>query len=103
MHHRLVILGSLLGFFFLIGCQSGHVNNLSLAPAAPSGATATPGNSQATVSWSAVTGATSYDLYWSTTTGVTKDNGTKIANVTSPYTQTGLTNGTTYYYVLTAI
>ncbi len=29
-------------------------------------------------------------------------SGTKIADVTSPYTHTGLTQGTTYYYVVTA-
>jgi hypothetical protein len=56
-----------------------------------------------TLTWDAVAGASSYNLYWRTTTGVTKWNGTKIAGVTNPYNQTGLTPGTTYYYVLTAV
>jgi hypothetical protein len=73
------------------------------APGAPTGVTATAGNAQVTISWSAVSGAISYNLYWSTTTGVTKTNGTKITGVTSPHTHTGLTNGTTYYYVVTAV
>ncbi len=72
-------------------------------PAAPTGVTATPGNAQATISWSAASGATSYNLYWSTTAGVTPATGTKIAGATSPYVQTGLANGTTYYYVVTAV
>jgi predicted phage tail protein len=69
----------------------------------PQGVSATPGNDQVTVSWPAVTGAASYNIYWSTTTGVTTANGTKITGVTAPYTLTGLTNGTTYYFVVTAV
>jgi len=71
-------------------------------PAAPTGLSATGGTKQATVSWTAVTGATTYNLYWSTTTGVTTNTGTKISGVTSPAVQTGLTDGTTYFYVVTA-
>lgn len=72
-------------------------------PAAPAAVTATPGNGQATISWSAVRWATSYNLYCSTTSGVTKTNGTQIANATSSYVQSGLVNGTTYYLVVTAV
>lgn len=72
-------------------------------PAAPTGVTATGGTKQATISWAAVTGATSYNLYWSTTTGVTTTNGTKISGVTSPAVHTGLTDGTTYFYIVTAV
>ncbi|MGK5094867.1 SUMF1/EgtB/PvdO family nonheme iron enzyme, partial [Deltaproteobacteria bacterium TL4] len=61
------------------------------------------GDSQNTLTWSSVTGAASYNLYWSTTTGVTTSDGTKISGVTSPYTHTSLTNGTAYYYILTAV
>jgi fibronectin type 3 domain-containing protein len=73
------------------------------APAAPAGVTATGGANQVTVSWSAVTAATSYNVYYSTTSGVTITNGSKIANATSPYVQTGLNAGTTYYYIVTAV
>src|SRR5258708_6661398 len=69
---------------------------------APVGLTAAPGNSLASLGWTAVTGATSYNVQRATT-----DFGpyTAIATgVTTPsYTDTGLTNGTTYYYVVTAI
>ena len=54
-----------------------------------------------TISWDAVAGATAYNLYWSTTDGVSKINGTQITGVTSPHVHSGLTNGTTYYYVAT--
>ena len=72
-------------------------------PSAPTGVAASGGNGQVQINWNSVSGATSYNIYWSTASGVTPQNGTKIANVTSPYTQTGLTNGTIYYYVVTAV
>ena len=71
-------------------------------PLAPTGVSATAGNLQVTISWSTVSDATSYNIYWSTTPGVTKTNGTKIISATSPYTHTGRINVTTYYYVVTA-
>ncbi len=73
-------------------------------PTAPIGVTATGGTKQVTISWAAVSGATSYNLYWSTTTGVTTTNGTKISDVTSPpAVHTGLTDSTPYFYVVTAV
>jgi fibronectin type 3 domain-containing protein len=72
------------------------------APAAPTAVTAVGGANQATISWPSVSGATSYNLYWSTTSGVTKASGTKVAGVTSPYVKTGLSAGTTCYFIVTA-
>ena len=72
-------------------------------PTAPAGVSATGGTNQVSVSWAAVTGATSYNLYWSNVTGVTPANGTKIGGVTSPAVGTGLPANTTYYYVVTAV
>jgi len=72
-------------------------------PSSPAGIVATAGDGQATISWNAVSGATSYNLYWSTSSGVTKNSGTKVTGVTSPYTHSGRTNGATYYYVVTAV
>jgi fibronectin type 3 domain-containing protein len=75
----------------------------ALALPGPTGVTVTPGNGQVTIAWTAVTDVTSYNIYWSTTPGVTITNGTKIIGVASPYIQLGLINGTTYYYVVTAV
>jgi fibronectin type 3 domain-containing protein len=75
----------------------------SAVPAAPKGTSVYPGNTQVTVSWSTVTGATSYNVYYSTTPGVTKSNGTKITNATNPKVVTGLTNDIPYYFVVTAV
>ena len=71
-------------------------------PAAPAGVSATGGANQVSISWSAVSGATSYNIYYATASGVTKTSGAKIINATSPYIQTGLAAGTTYYYIVTA-
>ena len=72
-------------------------------PSAPTGLSATAGNHQAVVSWTAAVGAASYNLYWSTSSDISSRNGTKIADVTSPYTHAGLAYDTTYYYVMTAV
>ena len=69
---------------------------------APQNVQATAGYGQVTISWSAVTGATSYNLYWNTAGGVTTAD-SQISSVTSPYDDTGLSNGTTYYYIVTAV
>lgn len=78
-------------------------DNTTTDPAAPTSVTATAGDGQVTISWSAVSDATSYNVYWSATTGVTKTNGTKISGTTSPYIHASLTNDTTYYYIVTAV
>ena len=108
-----VLLGVLLAVF-LAGCDGNGGGNGTTttttttttgpsAPSAPTGVSATAGSGQATITWNAVSGATSYNIYWSTTSGVTKTNGTKISSVTSPYTHASLTNGTPYYYIVTAV
>ena len=72
------------------------------APDAPSGVTASTGNAKATISWPSVAGASSYNIYWSTTSG-SGMSGTQITGVTSPRDVNGLTNGTPHYFVVTAV
>lgn len=65
------------------------------APAAPTGVTATAGDTQVTLSWSAVANATAYRVY---------RNGVQIASPTGTgWTDTALTNGATYTYFVTAV
>jgi hypothetical protein len=69
-------------------------------PAAPANLMATPGNAQAALSWSASTGAVSYTVKRSNTSGGAY---TQVATPTSTsYTDTSLTKGNTYYYVVSA-
>lgn len=79
----------------------------STAPAAPSFAV-TAGIAQNTITWtdgnnggSPITG---HKLYRSTTSGFTPGPGNLVGTITtaSPYVDTGLTNGVTYYYRLSA-
>jgi len=70
---------------------------------APSDLSATAGDSQANLNWSAVTGTSSYTLFRKTSSGVSSSD-TSIASIsTNSYTHTGLSNGSTYYYKVAAI
>jgi fibronectin type 3 domain-containing protein len=72
-------------------------------PSAPTGLSASAGNSQVSLSWNASSGATSYNVYRGTTAG--GEGATPIATglTGTSYTNTGLTNGTTYYYKVAAV
>jgi fibronectin type 3 domain-containing protein len=69
-------------------------------PATPTGLQAVAGNAQVSLIWSASTGATSYSVQRSTTSGGPYTH--VAAPTTTSDTDTGLTNGTTYYYVVAA-
>ena len=74
-----------------------------LPPGAPTSVTALPGDSINTVSWQAVPQAEQYRIYWSTQPNVNKSNGSRVDAPTNPLVHTGLQNGSTYYYVVTAV
>jgi hypothetical protein len=91
------------------GGSSGGSSDASSSPASvpaslaatPTGLSAIPGNAQASLTWSASSGATSYHVKRSTTSGGPY---TQIGVPTSTsYVDTSLTNGTTYFYVVTAL
>jgi acyl-CoA thioesterase-1 len=56
-----------------------------------------------TLSWDEVPGAISYNVYGSTSPGVTKLSGSKFGNVSNPFTITQLEPGKTYYFVFTVV
>ncbi len=69
-------------------------------PPAPTGLAATAGNAQVQLIWNPVPGATGYNVKRATTSGGPY---TTIATVTgTSFTDTGRTNGTTYFYVVSA-
>jgi hypothetical protein len=91
-------------FASFIGCGGGGDSApAATAPGAPSSLIANAGDNSVTLSWSPAAGATSYNTYRGTAPGVTKANGTKVSGVQSPNVVSGLTNGTPYYFVVTAV
>ncbi|MGO9230350.1 MAG: SBBP repeat-containing protein, partial [Bryobacteraceae bacterium] len=73
------------------------------APSAPTGLTATAGNSTVVLSWNASSGATSYNVYRGTTTGGESMTAIVTSITSVSYSDTGLTNGTKYYYKVAAV
>jgi hypothetical protein len=87
---------------FIAVPSAGVQADTTTPPAAPTGLTATAGNTQMFLDWNDNTepDLAGYNVYRSTTSGgpYTKAATTTVSN----YTDTGLTNGITYYYVVTA-
>ena len=83
------------------GPSSGGGQPEGTAPSAPTGLTATPANQQVSLAWSASSGATSYHVKRGSVSGGPY---TQIAapNTTS-YLDGSLSNGVTYYYVVSAL
>jgi hypothetical protein len=82
--------------------KASGIEILLPAPATPTGVTASAGDSQVALNWSPSTGTVNYTLkrslvgggpYTPVSGGLTSTN----------YTDPGLTNGTTYYYVVSAV
>ncbi len=72
-------------------------------PTAPTGFAATAGNAQASLSWTAVSGATYYNLYRGASTGGEGVTPYKTGLTGTSYTDANLTNGTIYFYKLAAV
>ena len=100
--------------FVIVRGQLPYVvsNTVSATPAtlpgAPTGLTATPGNSQVALSWGAPASGgaaiSGYRIFEGTRPGGedrTPVNGSLVT--TTSYTVTGLTNGTTYYFRVIAV
>lgn len=70
------------------------------APASPASTSVIDGNAQATLSWSAVTGATAYMVRFGTTPG--QPSQSVLVGDTNAWTVTGLTNNQQYYFEVLA-
>jgi hypothetical protein len=71
-------------------------------PDEPLNFTATAGDGQVTLGWSAVSGASSYNIKRCLSQNGTYSN-IQTGDTNTTYTDTGLTNGTTYYYKVSAV
>ena len=71
------------------------------APPAPTGLAANPADSSIDLTWNPSAGATTYSIYRGTAPGA--EGATAVGTTTSDsFTDTGLTNGTGYYYTVAA-
>lgn len=106
---RAVGVVALLFCFVLVGCGGGYGGGgggggkNQTAPV--TGLTATAGNAEVTLNWNAYSGAEAYAVVRSTTSG-SGNTGHYLNNAnpisTTTYTDEGLANGTTYYYLVVA-
>jgi glucuronoarabinoxylan endo-1,4-beta-xylanase len=109
MLHRLLHSALLMTLSALTACGGGGTGSSGGAggssgggtvPIAPTGAAATAGDAQVVLTWTAVAGVTGYYANRSTSAGGPY---TRLASTAAAtFTDTGLANGTTYYYVITA-
>lgn len=86
----------------VISARQTDTLNVTL-PKVPSGMTATGGTNKVTLTWDSVPFATAYNLYWSTTPGVTIASGNKAKATSNAVSHPSLLANTTYYYIVTAV
>jgi len=83
--------------YTVIGKQAQYCET---PPAAPGSLSATPGNAQVSLAWTAASGATAYRVHRGTASGgpytIIRSN-----LIGTAFTDTGLVNGTPYFYIVT--
>lgn len=89
------------GTLVATGCDG---TGLGTGPAAPDGLSATSADAEIGLTWNTVDEADSYNVYRSTDSG-SEVSGEPVAEAVTEteYTDTAVTNGTTYYYQVTAV
>jgi hypothetical protein len=73
-----------------------------VTPKLPANIEVHAGDGEVVVNWTEKPDLT-YTVYWSTTPGLPLEDRTAVENLTTRFRHTGLTNGTTYYYVVQTI
>ncbi|NOX75666.1 MAG: hypothetical protein GXP17_03420, partial [Gammaproteobacteria bacterium] len=84
------------------GGDNGQGNGESAARTIPQNITLTAGARLNELSWSGVSGARGYTVYWSTDSEVSPATGAAIYTQQPYFEHRGLANGTAYYYVVTS-
>jgi hypothetical protein len=91
-------------YYYVVTADSATPTDTT-SPAAPTGLAATPGDATVSLDWNdnGEGDLNGYNVYRSTTqgSGYSKLNGSLLSS--SDYTDNSVSNGTTYYYVVTAV
>ena len=94
----------------LAGCGKDSSDDSTTQLGAVTGLAVTAGNSQNSLTWDALEGAVSYNIYWEeastarTSARVADCSGERLEGITDiPFTHTGLTNGVEYSYGVTGV
>jgi len=97
-------------YYFTIAAESplgvsprSNEAQATLVPAAPGGLTAAAGNGSVTLTWTAATGAVTYNVYQGSSPGGEGAQPVQSGLSGTTRTLTGLTNGTTYYFQVAGV
>ena len=97
-------------YYFTVAAESvigmsGKSNeaHVTIVPATPAGLSASAGNGSVSLTWTAATGAKTYNVYVGTSPGAEGAAALKSGISGTNATVTGLTNGTTYYFTVAAV
>jgi hypothetical protein len=85
--------------------MSGRSNEAqaTIVPAAPTGLSASAGNASVMLTWTAATGATSYNVYQGSSSGNENAQPVQAGLTATSSTVAGLANGTSYYFTVAAV
>jgi len=111
---RTVLVGLLAAglVLFAAGCGGAGANgegdgdgdgDQTVVPAAPSGLSTTPADAEVTLSWEAPDDAETYNVYRAAESGVGTTDPVAENHSETSYTDPDVENGTTYFYVVTAV
>lgn len=96
-----------LGILFITACSGGNGvdsnNTTTPTTSVPADVSATANDGYNSVNWTAVSGASLYNIYWSTNSSITKTNSSVFEKISAPFNHTALTNGTQIFYRIAAI
>jgi len=98
---RTMVVWLLAAAMFGCGGGAGSGSGGGTAPTVPAGLAATAGNQQVGLTWTASSGATSYHVKRSTTSGGPYTQ--MSAPSTTSYNDSAVSNGTKYFYVVSAV
>lgn len=90
---------------YAAGTEGGPLQQPIVAPGTPTGVTSyASGQTAIVISWNAVSGASSYDIYWNSSNATPADYfGADFTSSSTSYTHSGLSAGSTRYYWVRAV